>query len=91
MESSDLTNKQLHADDSVESTENTKLTEDQMLMVDITTSAASDSNMSASLMNQSTCSDNSYVKCELPSSFIRTNSSNDFQRGGGAPSEFRLV
>ena len=43
--------------------------------------------MVPSVMDQSTCSDNSYVKCELPSSINRTDSTGEFQRG--APSEFR--
>ena len=67
-----------------------------LLPVDITSSSAVEttadtSGMTGSLMNQSTCSDNSYVKCEIPSSFSRVDSSYDMQRGGGAPSEFRFV
>ena len=62
-----------------------------LLPVDITSSSAVEttadtSGMTGSLMNQSTCSDNSYVKCEIPSSFSRVDSSYDMQRGGGAPS-----
>lgn len=41
-----------------------------------------------SVMEHSTCSDNSYVKCELPTSSLnRVDSSNDCNRG--AASEFR--
>lgn len=49
------------------------------------------SDTNTSLMEQSACSDNSYVKCELPSasSFRGADSLSDFHRR--APSEFRLV